>query len=242
MINALNLYRTVGYENMSQAKNLIPVLMGKPGRYAAQFHFDDTNKLFESMQAINKSYDSDNVINTDSLKKLYSQYMPRSMAQGVESIVDVLIDVFKNGKTHAQIKPLTMDKNGVISKGNIDFTVGDEGIRINAAGTGENTKMKYNLLIGKDNGMDELVQKKKVLEGINYTEPKEDEVGHFSATISDTGILKEANVELEAPAGFIREFFKKRMGVDVKNEIPIAINETEVKIKDYQDYAPMLQY
>lgn len=240
MIDALTLYRTVGYENISQMKNLVPVLMGKPGRYSAQLHFNDVNRLLDSMREVSKTYAPDAVSNGEYLRKLYAQYMPRTMSEGVESVVDVMVDVFKGGKTHAQIKPLTMDEQGVISKGKIDFTVGDEGIKVNVVGTGENSKVNYNLLIGEDNGMDELVQKKNILEGINYTEPKEDEIGHFTAVVSDTGIIKKANMDIEAPAGFIRGLFKKQMGVDVKNEIPIAINETEVKIKDYQDYAPML--
>lgn len=244
MIEALSLYRAVGYENITQAKQLMPVLMGKAGRYSAQFNFDNGEKTLKAVEEISKSLNPENAKELETLRGMFNKYLPRTMAEGTENIVDMLFDVFKSGKTKGQIKTLTMDENGVIGKSKLDVVIGDDGIKIKVNASGENdTKASYDVHIANNNAnQSDLVQKKNFLDGLTYEEPVEDVTGRLDFDIKDAGAVKSAKGYIQAPAGYMRETSKKNFGFDIKKDLDLEINQTEVQIKDYQDYQPMLRF
>ena len=242
MIDALGIYRAIGYENIQQGKRLIPVLFGKPGRYHAQFLINNGEGAINAIQRASKEFYPKETEIIDVMKTMFQKYLPRTVSNGTESIINVVFDVLKTGKTKGQIKTLTMDEKGIIGDSKLDLTIGEQGIKIRAKMSGENSiKADYDISIANNESCEnEFVQKKKFLEGLNYSETKEGVTGRLDFNINNIGSVKEAKGFIQAPSQYLRETTKKNFGFDIKNELLTEINHTEVQINDYQSYRPMI--
>lgn len=201
--NLLMVGRAVGLENFAAMKNAVRAVRTQ-GEGAMRLKFNNAEFVDRFIKMLPDEYAGQVYKSVLPVKT----YFPRSVKEGVETIIDVMFKKFGKGSGRIDLTSVQRDANGVIASGKVKILGNKAGgrVAINTAGEGASTTLD---VIGLRHG-NKKPNIAEVVNGINYTETNG--VGRLTADISNAGQIKKANADIQAPAGYINQLVEQHHG------------------------------
>lgn len=214
----LTVGRMIGLENYSQLKGLVKGLAsGKNGTYSAHLKLDvEATKDMLIKIAVEEGTPA-TAFQMGHIVGLAYKHFPRSMAQGVETFIDVIVSKFgpKSGKL--ELKSVQKDAKGVIDEAVVKLLGNSSGGKVSVKAAGEaGTAANMDAYISRTNS--DKADLVKLAKSINYAETP-DGITKLAVDAKNAGVIKTLNVEVTSPTAYLDEITKVQTGLTVKESI-----------------------
>lgn len=202
--------RAVGLENFAAMKNAVRAVRAQ-GEAATRLKFNNTETFDKFIATLPDEYAGQVAKSVASVKT----YFPRSVKDGVETIIDVVFKRFGKGSGRIDLTSVQRDAKGVIGSGKAKILGNKAGGRIIINSAGEGASSTLDVVATKYSSKKPNIA--EVVNGINYTEA--DGVGRLTADISNAGPIKKVHADIQSPAGYINELVKQSTGKSMSEMI-----------------------
>ena len=213
-LELLNMGRKFGYENLLEIQNLKRGLKRNPsGTFKA--HIESDRKSMDSYYAALQN--NSNIVASMIANKtigIMKEMTPRTFGENMKSTTDLTVNKLSEKTGSISVKSVSKDEKGIIAQFEMNALKNDSEMAIKAKGNAENMSIDYDVVMTDPEKFDgEFKSFKEIVTGLNYQE--NEGMSKLGFNIKDAGMVKKANINMEAPTAFLNKMAEMQQGENV---------------------------